>query len=199
VLISHAHADHIGGLLDADGRSAFPRATIVIGHEEYQFWRNSGFREQLGTGSVYGNAPLEGAIAQWFDRYLVAIEDQLQFAVAGTEAAPGITAVAAAGHTPGQLAFLIEDGSRRTLYTADAFSLPDHVEHPEWTCCFDLDPHKTVATRQRLLDLASSEECRVIHYHVDSFGHVERRGSSYAWQPETETEAGNAVAAQVHP
>jgi hypothetical protein len=41
-----------------------------------------------------------------------------------------------------------------------------------------------VRTRYRLLDMAASEQRRVIHYHVGSFGHVERRGTGYEWVAE---------------
>ncbi|MGZ8528713.1 MAG: MBL fold metallo-hydrolase, partial [Candidatus Limnocylindrales bacterium] len=36
VALSHLHFDHAGGLLDADGRRAFPRATIVAQRAEWE-------------------------------------------------------------------------------------------------------------------------------------------------------------------
>ena len=79
------------------------------------------------------------------------------------------------------------------LFTADAFVLPDHISHPEWTSSFDMDAEQTVRTRRRLLDLAAAENCRVVHYHVDGIGRVVRRGSAYAWEPETASNMLQAV------
>ena len=183
VVLSHAHADHIGGLLDSAGQPAFPNARLVIARTEFEFWRNSGIREQLGTGSVYGSAMLESVIRDWFEKYLLPFEDQLELVDSDAEVAPGVRLVAAPGHTPGHSAVRIQstDGPD-VLFTADAFALPDHIAHPEWTSSFDLDRELTVQTRHRLLELAAAEDCVVIHYHIGSPGRVVRREQGFEWQ-----------------
>ena len=40
ILITHMHADHIGGLLK-DGKAAFPKATLHIARDEYFYWRQA--------------------------------------------------------------------------------------------------------------------------------------------------------------
>lgn len=43
VLISHAHLDHIGGLLlDGNGTLAYPAAEVHISRVEYEYWRGAG-------------------------------------------------------------------------------------------------------------------------------------------------------------
>jgi glyoxylase-like metal-dependent hydrolase (beta-lactamase superfamily II) len=182
VILSHAHADHIGGLLDATARPAFPNARIVISRKEYSFWRNSGIRERLGSGSVYGNSMIESVIGQWLDRFLIPMEQHLEFVNGQTEVSPGITMIPAPGHTPGHSAILIDGGAEPLLFTADAFTLAEHISNPEWTSSFDLDPVRTVETRRQLLDLAAADRCRVVHYHVGSAGRVVRHGSQYKWE-----------------
>ena len=185
VLLSHAHADHIGGLLDGEGRLAFPNARIVIARAEFEFWRSSGIRDRLGSGAVYGNPTIECVIRDWFQRYLMPLEDRLELVDADTEVLPGVQLLAAPGHTPGHSAVLIDRGlGEAILFTADAFALPEHIAQPEWTSSFDLDAELTVRTRRRLLELAAAEHCRVIHYHISSPGRVVRRGQSFEWHEE---------------
>jgi glyoxylase-like metal-dependent hydrolase (beta-lactamase superfamily II) len=185
VVLSHAHADHIGGLLDGSGRPAFPNARIVIPRQEFEFWSDSGIRDRLGSGSIYGNAPLESVIREWFDRYLVPLKGRLELVESDAEVAPGVRLVPAHGHTPGHCAILIGGEGAPVLFTGDAFAMPDHIAHPDWTSSFDMDAEQTVRTRQYLLDLAVAENCSVVHYHVGGIGHIVRDGSAYAWEPET--------------
>lgn len=43
VLISHAHLDHIGGvLLDTNGTLAYPGAKVYVSRQEYEYWRGAG-------------------------------------------------------------------------------------------------------------------------------------------------------------
>jgi glyoxylase-like metal-dependent hydrolase (beta-lactamase superfamily II) len=185
VLLSHAHADHVGGLLDENGEPTFPRARIVISSHEFDFWHHSGVRDRLGTGSVYGDAMVESIIRDWFDRYVLPLKDRLELVSGDAEVVPGIRMVPAPGHTPGHCAILISSGGDPVLFTGDAFTLPDHITHPEWTSSFDMDAGQTIETRRTLLELAVAEHCRVVHYHVDGIGRIVRRGSAFRWEPET--------------
>jgi glyoxylase-like metal-dependent hydrolase (beta-lactamase superfamily II) len=128
---------------------------------------------------------IETVIRDWFERYLLPLESRLELVEFDFEVAPGIRLLAAPGHTPGHSAILAEGDGEPVLFTADAFTMAEHVAHPEWTSSFDLDAEKTVRTRNRLLDLAAAENCRVVHYHIASTGRVVRRGSGYAWEPES--------------
>jgi glyoxylase-like metal-dependent hydrolase (beta-lactamase superfamily II) len=38
VVITHAHADHIGGLLKEDGTSTYPNARVYTMEREWDFW-----------------------------------------------------------------------------------------------------------------------------------------------------------------
>jgi glyoxylase-like metal-dependent hydrolase (beta-lactamase superfamily II) len=185
VLLSHGHADHIGGLLTADGLPAFPNARIVMARAEFDFWRTSRIREKLGTGDVYGNAAIETVIRDWFERYLLPLKPKLELVDVDSEVLPGIWLLAAPGHTPGHSAVLVEtEDEPSVLFTADAFALPEHIAHPEWTSSFDLDRELTIRTRRRLLDLAAAESYRVIHYHIGCPGFVIRSGHGFEWHAE---------------
>ena len=38
MILTHGHADHIGGNLDAEARPAFPNARYVMAQAEWEFW-----------------------------------------------------------------------------------------------------------------------------------------------------------------
>jgi glyoxylase-like metal-dependent hydrolase (beta-lactamase superfamily II) len=44
VVITHAHPDHIGGLMH-DGKPAYPNARIVFGKVEFDFWKKGEVRD----------------------------------------------------------------------------------------------------------------------------------------------------------
>ena len=38
VILTHGHADHLGGNVDDEGRPAFPNARYVMWRDEWEFW-----------------------------------------------------------------------------------------------------------------------------------------------------------------
>ena len=184
VVLSHAHPDHIGGLLADDGAVMFPNARFVMSRREYDLWHSTEMRNGLGTGAIFGNPHIEELMSAWVARYLTPMVHRMEWVDSELEIAPGITVFPAAGHTPAHCGVAISSGSETLLYAADAFGMPEHIAHPEWTSSFDLDRPQTVATRKRLLDRAATEHCRVYDYHFSRVGAVMRHGTGFAWEPE---------------
>lgn len=40
IFVTHAHLDHISGVVNADGSAVFPNAKLVIGRKEHEYWLN---------------------------------------------------------------------------------------------------------------------------------------------------------------
>lgn len=38
IVLTHAHGDHLGGLVTPEGGAVFPNATVIMTHQEYSFW-----------------------------------------------------------------------------------------------------------------------------------------------------------------
>lgn len=178
VVVSHCHTDHIGGLIEA-ARPAFPNARIAVGATEYDFWSKA---ERL-AGPVDGN---EHRSALVFRSHLVPLAERIRFLRPGDEVAPGIHALAAPGHTPGHLAFHVEDDGRRLVAWGDcAHHEVASLARPDWHALFDMDKTAGASTRRRIYDLAAAERMIVAGYHTTfpSLGYVVRDGDGYRWIP----------------
>ncbi len=182
VILSHAHPDHIGGVINSRGRPAFPSARHVVWEREWEFWMTG--RADVSSLQLPGD--FRGAIRNTARRCLEAVRFQLEPIEGETEIVPGVRALPAPGHTPGHLAILIESGGERLLNVADAAAHPLHLEEPGWENGFDLQPADAEATRRSLMERAVAERMHVMAFHFPfpSVGRVAARPSGgWEWTP----------------
>lgn len=181
VIISHAHPDHLFGILDPGGAPVFPNARVLVGEAEHAFWTGPADLSKAGLTPEFKTVVTEGA-----RKHLAAVKGNLQLVQPGRELVPGITALATPGHTPGHLSFVLASGGRQLFLTYDVVHyVALALAHPEWKVSFDTDADLAVETRKRVLDQVATDRMPVLAYHFPfpGLGHVARRGDAYAWEP----------------
>jgi len=174
VVLTHGHPDHIGGLTDS-GRPVYPNARYVFGAAEYDFWkRNEGVREARKFNR------------ELFMKICEPLAPRATFIKPGDAVASGITAVDASGHSPGLMAFHVENGGKQLMITADTFTqYVMAVQRPDWYFDMDDDKDRAVATRKRILGQLAADKMFAIGFHMPypGIGWVEQAGSGFRWVP----------------
>jgi glyoxylase-like metal-dependent hydrolase (beta-lactamase superfamily II) len=177
VIITHAHPDHAGGTLEEEGGPAFPGGRYVMWRREWEFW--------MGDECSGRTPDRDIPYASYARQQLGPIESQTDLIEPPVEIAPGVTLVAAPGHTPGQLMVEIESEGERLLSVSDLVVHPIHMEHPDWTISVEIDHDQVPITRREVLGRAARENLllHVPHFDFPSLGHVQEDAGAWRWVP----------------
>jgi glyoxylase-like metal-dependent hydrolase (beta-lactamase superfamily II) len=185
VVLSHLHPDHINGVKTADGKVAFPNSEIMAPALDWAFWMSD-----ENAAKAESNPMMKGYFANT-RKILDDIAGKVTKYDWGKEVAPGITALATPGHTPGHTSFAVASGSSKILIQSDVTNIPEFfLRNPDWHVAYDVDPVKAAETRHKFYDMAAAEKATVVgfHFQFPSIGYVEKAGTGYrlipvAWNP----------------
>lgn len=181
VLITHAHPDHVGGMLDAEGGLVFSNAHYTLAQREWDYW-------MAADPATAAAAALRGHLEQLVttaSSALHAIVGRVTLIQGGEEVAPGIRLESAPGHTPGHVIVTIAAGGQTVYNISDLVVHPLFIEHPQWAPAIDMDAGQADAVRRRFFARAAEEHALVFGHHLGPFpniGRIAQAGDAWRWQ-----------------
>jgi glyoxylase-like metal-dependent hydrolase (beta-lactamase superfamily II) len=178
VLLTHAHDDHMGGLVH-NGNLVFPRAIVHLSAPDLAF-----FMDRSNSAKAH-------YAMSYFDQAFTALKPELNAGKIVTfhseeEVLPGVEAVIHPGHTPGSTFYILHSHGESITFTGDiihvaAVQAPD----PEITIAYDVDPAKAALVREEALAQFAKERTLVAvpHLPFPGVGHFRKNGEGYTWVP----------------
>jgi len=175
VVITHAHPDHIGGMLDEAGKPNFVNATYYISKTEWEFWFSENANQMAKESHV--------AVAR---KNLEPVRERVKTVDREAEIIPGIFMYFAPGHTPGHMVVEVRSGDSHLYYCADTVLYPLHLEHPDWLPVYDILPEQAAASKQRIFDRVAEQHALVVGQHFPPFpslGYIVKLETGWQFQP----------------
>ncbi|MCW1933637.1 MBL fold metallo-hydrolase [Pararhodobacter zhoushanensis] len=171
---THLHPDHIAGMITPEGAAVFGQAELVVTRDEVDFWSDEALTDSLPE-PLPGWAGLARAV-------LAAYGDRLRIIEANGAIAPGLTAMALPGHTPGHGGWRLSSGAGHLIHGGDIIHAPElQAADPDIAIVFDIDADTARATRKRLLDELATDGALFTggHFLHPAFHVAVRDGAGY--------------------
>ncbi len=175
VVFTHAHADHLWGVIDPlDGGSRYTNAKHVMAEAEAAYWTQPDIESKVPE--IFKTMAIGTA------RRLNTLGDRIERAKPGAELVSGVQLVDTGGHTPGHMSVLVRSGTEQLLIGGDVLTNPVFsFENPSWRWGPDMEQDRAIATRLKTLQMLASEKTQLLGYHLPwpGVGRVEAKDSAF--------------------
>ncbi|WP_461246976.1 MBL fold metallo-hydrolase [Treponema sp. R6D11] len=172
VLITHLHGDHFGSL-QKDGKAVFSKAKVYLSVKEKEYFTSS----HVNQGAVAALAPYGSKVTTF---------EPGELGKKLKEILPGISPIAAYGHTPGHTLYLIENGKDKLLIIGDLLHIAlVQFPVPEISATYDMDQKAAATVRRQVLDYTAKNKIPVAGMHIvyPGTGSVSVEGSGFKFAP----------------
>jgi len=180
IYISHFHADHVGGLIAADGTAAFPNAIVRADKRESDYWLSDA---NVKSAPAAMRGSFEGArksLAPYIE------SGRYKPFTGATTLAAGFRAQSTPGHTPGHTTYVVESKGQRLVLWGDLIHVGAlQFSDPNVAIGFDSNTISAIAQRKRAFADAAATHTWVgaSHLSFPGLGHVNHRAMGYEWIP----------------
>ncbi|WP_339486233.1 MBL fold metallo-hydrolase [Pseudomonas sp. EL_65y_Pfl2_R95] len=180
VLLTHLHPDHACGLLTADGKAAYPNATLFVPKGDADYWLSSAEQAKAPEAKRGMFSMSQKAVAPY------TASEHVQFFSPDSTLPEGVVVVPSNGHTPGHTSYMLSSKGQNLLVWGDiVHSHSVQFSKPEVAIEFDSDSAKAIETRKKLFAEAAKDKLWVAGAHLPfpGIGHVRSEGQGYVWVP----------------
>lgn len=187
VFISHAHPDHIGGVIDKQNNFVYPNANIFISKIEYDFWMQASLKD-FNNSALKAKPELLNQIVPALQNILKTIKPKLKFYDLNNTLYDYFNFQLAPGHTPGLTVTTVSSGNEKLLYIADLIHSDVILfPHPEWGFSGDTDLDIAAASRKKLLLQLADTKTRAFACHLPwpGLGFTKKKAGAFEWFPES--------------
>jgi len=187
VFISHAHPDHIGGVVDKQNNLVFPNADLYISKIEHDFWLQASLKD-FKNSFLKSQPEFLNQVIPPIRNILKTIRPKLKFYDFKKPLFDHFSFQLAPGHTPGLTVITVTSGSEKLMYIADLIHSDVILfPHPEWGFSGDTDLDIASESRKKLLKQLAETKTRAFAYHLPwpGLGFTKTKDAAYEWVPES--------------
>jgi glyoxylase-like metal-dependent hydrolase (beta-lactamase superfamily II) len=176
VLLTHLHADHVGGIYTATGSRTFPNAVVRMATSDSDFWLSTEVaKEAQEFFQIAGNAaaPYRSA-GKWKPL------DGSEEIVRGVRGRP------IPGHTPGHTGYEFTSNGQTLLVWGDVVHVPAvQLPRPDIGIAYDIDGPSAIKAREQLFEELAAKGTLIAGAHMQfpSLGRLRKDAVGYAWVP----------------
>ena len=153
--------------------------TFYIGEPDFKYWTDDAI--------VPANYPVRDKFLAQARKNLLPVKERIHFYKDNEEIIPGVTALAAPGHTVSHSIFMINSGGQQIAYIGDLAHHPVLLlEKPRTQFAFDTDPVQSAESRVKMLTMLAANRTPILAYHFawPGIGHVAKAGDGFRYFPE---------------